>query len=70
MMNVLKVRNAYMERMSAYVALFAAIVQTRPFSGIQNPFGIANGWRWLASILNMSPRNITPFLLCSFLEVP
>lgn len=59
----------YKARMCAYVSFFAGIVQSDPISFSKNPFGIENGWRWMASILNISQRSITPSLLCSFLEV-
>lgn len=30
--------------------------------------GLNLGWTWLATILNLPPRSITPYLLVSFLE--
>lgn len=30
--------------------------------------GLNMGWTWLATILNLPPRSITPYLLVSFLE--
>jgi len=36
--------------------------------GKPNNLGIHLGWSWLAAMLNMSPRPITPVLLASFLE--
>lgn len=34
-----------------------------------NIHGMDNGWRWMARILNMPPRPITPALIQVFLEV-
>ena len=59
---------AYNDRMNGIMALLGAIVQTKSTIGAPNPYGIGNGWTWLASILNVRPQAITPFIICSFLE--
>ncbi|ORX97920.1 GLE1-domain-containing protein [Basidiobolus meristosporus CBS 931.73] len=58
----------YNERMGGILSLYSAIVQTSP-ENFQNPYGIANGWTWLARIVNLPPRPITPILINIFLEV-
>ncbi|KAJ2714343.1 Nuclear pore complex nucleoporin component [Coemansia spiralis] len=59
----------YMERMAGMLALFAAIVQTAPVGGSPNPFPIRHGWTWLARMLNLAPRTISPLLVQTFLSV-
>lgn len=70
----------YFDRMSSYVYLYAAVVQTVPLSSkpllcsiylgfAKNPHGVENGWKWLASILNLPPRPITANLIAAFLEI-
>ncbi|KAK9761158.1 hypothetical protein K7432_014147 [Basidiobolus ranarum] len=58
----------YNERMGGILALYAAIIQTSP-ENFQNPYGITHGWTWLARIVNLPPRPITPILINTFLEV-
>ena len=36
---------------------------------VPNSYGIENGWTWLARILNIRPRKITPLLIYAFLNV-
>lgn len=61
---------AYRDRMCGIVALYGAIMQTRPMrKGLPHTHDLGHAWTWLASILNMTPRPITPPILCSFLEV-
>ncbi len=36
--------------------------------GKPNVIGLNMGWTWLATILNLPPRPITPYLIVSFLE--
>mmetsp|Transcript_7071 Transcript_7071/g.12683 ORF Transcript_7071/g.12683 Transcript_7071/m.12683 type:complete len:619 (-) Transcript_7071:1627-3483(-) len=63
---------SYYERMCGYISLFAALVQTElPIElGIgENPCGIDYGWKWIARICNMKPRNMTCMMLASFLEI-
>ena len=59
----------YFGRMSAYIIFFAALIQTNSLSGCKNYIDRSNGWRWMASILNMPPMKITSQLLSSFIEV-
>ncbi|KAJ3260315.1 hypothetical protein HK103_000950 [Boothiomyces macroporosus] len=56
----------YGERMCGIVALYAAVVQT---DAIPNSYGIQHGWSWMARILNMKPRKLTPLLILTFLEI-
>ncbi|KAI8899894.1 GLE1-like protein-domain-containing protein [Globomyces pollinis-pini] len=58
----------YNERMCGIVSLYAAIIQTK-VPNIPNPFGIQHAWTWLARILNMKPRKLTPQLIYTFLEI-
>ncbi|KAJ3383395.1 hypothetical protein HDU84_003639 [Entophlyctis sp. JEL0112] len=55
----------YCERMCGMIRFYAAIVQTNSKSHAQE---IDFGWQWLARILNMNPRKITPQLIWSFLQ--
>jgi nucleoporin GLE1 len=58
----------YEERMCGTAALYAAFIQTLP-EGVQGTGRtLADGWTWLARLLNMPPRKITPQLLMTFLE--
>lgn len=72
---------AFIERMSGLISFYAAVVQTDSFTGIfaildaffivlgkPNVIGLNMGWTWLATILNLPPRPITPYLIVSFLE--
>jgi len=62
----------YQKRMCGYVSLYAALVQTElPESlGIgANPYGIEHGWRWLARVANMKPRNLTCMAIDAFLDI-
>lgn len=60
---------AQKEQYCALTSLFAAMIQTDPLSPLnRSPFGIDNGWRWIATILNMDPIPMTPSLLASFME--
>lgn len=58
----------YDARQAAIFTLYCAILQTKPPVGT-NVHGMDNGWRWMARILNMPPRPITPALIQVFLEV-
>ncbi|KAK3833831.1 MAG: GLE1-like protein-domain-containing protein [Linnemannia elongata] len=58
----------YDARQAAIFTLYCAILQTKPPVGT-NIHGMDNGWRWMARILNMPPRPITPALIQVFLEV-
>ncbi|KAF9971416.1 hypothetical protein BGZ73_005649 [Actinomortierella ambigua] len=58
----------YIARQSAIFALYCAIMQTTPLQG-SNPYPIHHGWTWMARILNMPPRAITPNLINVFLDI-
>ncbi|KAJ2845907.1 hypothetical protein GGI22_006405, partial [Coemansia erecta] len=63
----------YVERMAGIVALFSAIVQTTDASGVANaqkhPLSISFGWVWLARMVNLRPRAISPLLVHTFLSI-
>ncbi|KAG0171818.1 Nuclear pore complex nucleoporin component, partial [Apophysomyces sp. BC1034] len=60
----------YLERQKCFVMFYAALVQTVPDPGQPpNPFPIARGWTWLARTCNMPPREVSPALIQSFLEI-
>ncbi|SAM01429.1 hypothetical protein [Absidia glauca] len=53
-----------------YVMFFAAMITTVPGNGYPtNPFNTGMGWVWCARIMNMTQRDITPFLIHGFLEI-
>lgn len=52
--------------MCGILSLYAAIIQT---DAIPNSYGMENGWKWMARLLNMKPRKITPLLIHTFLVV-
>ncbi|KAJ3299748.1 Nuclear pore complex nucleoporin component [Borealophlyctis nickersoniae] len=54
------------ERMAGIIAFYAAIVQTK---AVPHSYGMQHGWTWLARILNLKPRRITPLLVFRFLEI-
>ncbi|TPX33296.1 hypothetical protein SmJEL517_g03734 [Synchytrium microbalum] len=56
----------YVRRMCGIIYLYAAIVAT-PHP--KNPHPISNGWTWLARMVNIKPRAITPHLLHAFLKI-
>ncbi|XP_063988564.1 mRNA export factor GLE1 [Diachasmimorpha longicaudata] len=64
----------FLKRMKKFMRFYAAIIITRlPQGSIPNhPHGLANAWRWLASVLNIQPRQdaieIYPRLMKVFLE--
>eukprot|EP00871_Galdieria_phlegrea_P002767 jgi/Galph1/3491/GphlegSOOS_G2138.1 len=59
----------FFERMSGYISLFAAVLQTQLPSLAINLFGLESAWTWLARVLNMKPRRFTAFILISFLDI-
>ncbi|KAJ2662914.1 hypothetical protein IWW48_001622 [Coemansia sp. RSA 1200] len=69
----LETEGIYVERMAGMVALFAAIVQTTDVSGIaeaqKHPLSIHLGWTWLARMVNLRPRTISPLLVHTFLSI-
>src|SRR5690606_1106513 len=62
-------RESYFERMAGMVTLYAAILQTPVPPKVKNTHGIENAWRWLASLMNIQPTEITATLLEAFLRV-
>lgn len=65
----LEAEAAYTERMAGLVVLYAAVIQGQPFKkAAKNPFDLDFAWIWLAALLNMKPRTITPYVVASFLE--
>ncbi|XP_042061385.1 protein GLE1-like isoform X1 [Salvia splendens] len=57
----------YLERLSSYMKLYGALVQTE-VGGCQNLHGMKEGWSWLARFLNTIPSNLfTAIALDSFL---
>ncbi|RIA99041.1 GLE1-like protein [Glomus cerebriforme] len=63
-------QDAYIKRMCAILALYCAIMQAIPLIPNRvNPYSIDHAWTWLARLLNLMPRKITPFLLYIFLKI-
>ncbi|KAG0366832.1 GLE1-like protein-domain-containing protein [Gamsiella multidivaricata] len=58
----------YNARQCAMFTLYCAVMQTTPPVG-NNMYPMSHGWTWMARILNMPPRPITPALITVFLEV-
>ncbi|XP_013778392.1 nucleoporin GLE1-like [Limulus polyphemus] len=68
---VVENQDKFLKRMSGFMRLYAAILQTSPPPRCKksNPHGINHGWQWLAQVLNLEPRpDITATLLLDFLE--
>lgn len=60
----------YFERMSGLVSMYAAMIQSIPLRlNVTNPYDIKFAWLWLASIMNMRPRPVTPFIIIAFLDI-
>ena len=73
----------YTERMCGIAALYFSVLYTLAKNGILYFFkfasfsislgqripGVGNGWSWMARIVNLIPRKITPSLIFTFLEV-
>ncbi|CAI5536677.1 unnamed protein product [Closterium sp. Naga37s-1] len=50
--------DAFIERMTGYITLMAAICQTLPPPGTAvHPFGLSHAWQWCARLLNHLPAN-------------
>jgi len=65
-------QDKFLKRMSGVVRLYAAVIVSVPRARQQqpHPFGLQNGWTFLAAILNLTPRlEITATVLFNFLEV-
>ncbi|KAG0339086.1 Nuclear pore complex nucleoporin component [Podila horticola] len=58
----------YDARQCAIFSLYCAIMQTEPTVG-RNIYPITHAWTWMARVLNMPPRTITPALISSFVDV-
>lgn len=59
----------YMIRFNYYMQLFAALIQTE-IDGFKNPYGLKEGWAWLAMFLNELPANrYTAVALAAFLKI-
>ncbi|KAG0362212.1 hypothetical protein BG005_006351 [Podila minutissima] len=58
----------YDARQCAIFSLYCAIMQTEPTVG-RNIYPITHAWTWMARVLNMPPRAITPALISSFVDV-
>ncbi|ORY43292.1 GLE1-domain-containing protein [Rhizoclosmatium globosum] len=56
----------YNERMCGMIRFYAGLTQIKTNSGM---YDIDFGWQWMARVLNINPRKITPQLVCSFLEI-
>ncbi|KAJ2264213.1 hypothetical protein GGI01_000060 [Coemansia sp. RSA 376] len=65
----LESESIYTERMAGMLALYAAMVQIASANGKPNPFPISHGWTWMARLLNLPPRSISPLLVHTFLLV-
>jgi len=66
--NGFETEDSYLARISGTIALYAAITQTIYDKGV-HPFGLSHAWAWLARVLNMRPRRVTPTILLPFLEI-
>ena len=61
---------AYLKRMSGVIRLYAAVTISLPRRNQPHPHGLQQAWRYLASLLNLPPRNeITAAILAEFLTV-
>lgn len=68
---VVEKQDKFLKRMTGIMRLYSAILVTKPKKGhATNPHGLAQGWRWLASILNLEPRlDVTATMLHVFFEI-
>nr|CAG4650187.1 EOG090X0755 [Sida crystallina] len=66
-------QDKFLKRMSGLVGLYAAVIISVPRQQqqqLQHSYGLAKGWTFLASVLNLPPRaEITATVLFHFLEV-
>ncbi|XP_057948831.1 mRNA export factor GLE1 isoform X2 [Malania oleifera] len=59
----------YLQRLESYMKLYGALVQTQ-IEGVQNSYGLNEGWAWVARLLNALPANIyTAVALEAFLKL-
>lgn len=69
---VVEKQDKFLKRMSGVVRLYAAVIVSVPRVKQQqpHPFGLKNGWKFLAATVNLPPRlEITATVLFNFLEV-
>ncbi|CAG8720672.1 16502_t:CDS:2 [Acaulospora morrowiae] len=60
----------YIKRMCSILALYCAIMQTQPIHpNLKNPYSIDHAWTYLARLMNLKPKKITPFLLCTCIQI-
>lgn len=66
-------QDKFLKRMSGLVGLYAAVMSSTvrgQQQQQQHPYGLANAWKFLVSVLNLPPRSeITATVLFHFLEV-
>lgn len=70
--DVIEKQDKFLKRMSGFMRLYAAVIQSPLPPGCKgpHPHGLEWGWKWLAHVLNLDPRpDITATLLFDFLEV-
>lgn len=70
--DIIEKQDKFLKRMSGFMRLYAAVIQSPLPPGCKgpHPHGMEWGWRWLAHMLNLEPRqDITATLLFDFLEV-
>ncbi|KAJ1696639.1 hypothetical protein LUZ63_005151 [Rhynchospora breviuscula] len=61
--------DAYLTYVSAYVKLYSAIIQAE-IDGVNKPYGLKEGWRWIAMFLNHLPAtSSTVVALEAFLKM-
>ena len=57
----------FLNKMRALIKLYAAIIH---IYAPNNPLNLRDGWKWLASILNLEPKNsVSPAVVHSFLAI-
>jgi hypothetical protein len=62
--------DSFFEKSCGIVALLASLINvSKEELGFPNPFEIEIGWRWIASICNLTPRLITPALISMFVDI-
>lgn len=57
----------YAERMCGVITLYAAVLQW-PQIRFDHPYGIENGWSWVAKLLNMQTNEYSALFLNEFLQ--
>lgn len=46
-------QSSFLKRMTGIFMLYAAIIVTVPRQNKPHPYGLQNGWRWIAAIINL-----------------